>query len=433
MKPVFRFYCFLLCCCFCVFADAAQYKVVERSAKHAPEWVGQAIPGYLIFSAESATLDMAQQICMENIKNEIVNAIAANITATTTSFSEQTGTNGEFAITEGFRSDLKTIAARLPFVSGITIANVEDSYWEKRYDSKQKKYSYLVFLKYPFSRMERNRLIAEFQQYDAEKYKTLTDIKMQADNLTNVDDIARYLSDIEPLITYFFDETRKAEAESLQKSLRQIYKNIAVVPLSNELGKYSYALMYNGRKLSASRLPLARSEYASDISVVHQSDTTYVVIYNYDGCLPEDENTVDLVFNFGGYTNRHKFNFDMAASLLDVLPQGQVVFTVYGQEQGMVADSVMVSFDLRAKYDTKFSIKSLVISTSEFPQVEFPTCNDMADLGKGLQHIKLTAYHVNYRQNAKKALTDGYMKIENQKNGKIQTINIRLPYKINHY
>ena len=122
MKPVFRFYCFLLCCCFCVFVDAAQYKIVERSAKHAPEWVGQAMPGYLIFSAESATLDMAQQICMENIKNEIVNAIAANITATTTSFSEQTGTNGEFVLTEGFRSDLKTIAARLPFVSGITIA-----------------------------------------------------------------------------------------------------------------------------------------------------------------------------------------------------------------------------------------------------------------------------------------------------------------------
>lgn len=433
MNSVFRFYCLFLCCSISVLVNAAQYKIVERSAKHAPEWVGQAIPGYLIFSAESATLDMAQQICMENIKNEIVNAIAANITATTTSFSEQTGTNGEFVLTEGFRSDLKTIAARLPFVSGITIANVEESYWEKRYDNKQKKYSYLVFLKYPFSRMERNRLIAEFQQYDAEKYQALTDIKMQADNLTNVDDIAGYLSDMEPLVAYFFDETRKAEAESLQKNLRQIYKNIAVIPLSNELGRYSYALMYNGRKLFASRLPSARSEYASDISIVPQSDTTFVVTYNYDGCLPEDENTVDLVFNFGGYTNRHKFHFDMAASLLDVLPQGQMVFTVYGQEQGTVADSVMVSFDLHARYDTKFFIKSLVISTSEFSQIEFPMSGFMTVLGKGLQHIRLTAYQVNYRQNAKKALTDGYMKIENQKNGEIQTINIRLPYKINHY
>lgn len=419
-----------ICLLCCVISMTAQHKVIERSAKQAPEWIYKTIPDYLIISAEGATLDQARQICMNNIKAEIANSIAINISAQTVSQSEQSQENGSYSIKEHFRSEITSVAAELPFITGISIANAEDSYWEKRYDTQQKRQYYLFFLKYPFSNLERNRLKAAFLAYDAQKEEELSAIKENSARLNNVDDIERYIAELKPLIDYFFDETRKTEASTLKKELEQIYKNIAVIPISNEPGHYCYALIYNGRKLYCSRQPLCRSEYASHISVIPQNDTTVVITYDYDGCIPEDENRIDLVFNLGGHINRHTFHFDPSSNQLAVKPQGKINITIYQNADGENVDSISANFSLQAKYATRFAIESATITTADFSQLEFSGNEKTRDLGQGRHVIRLTCHPAHLQKTGNQILAEGFMQIKNLKTQKVQVIDIRLPYEI---
>lgn len=417
----------LFCCCPNVFS---QYKVVERSDKKRPEWVGQTIPGYLTFSAESDNLELAKQKCMDNIKNEIINAIAVNISSESSMMTEQTKQNDTYSTNEYFRNEFKSRAVQLPFVSGITIANAEDSYWEKLYDKKQKKYHYVFFLKYPFSRMERNRLIAEFQAYDEEKYNQLLSIKKEAEQLNNLDDVRSLTLALNPLINYFFDETRKQEAQSLQEDLRQIHKKVQVNTLSNELGTYHYALLLNGHKATQAKMPNARSEFAQNISVVPNIDTTFTVTYEYEGCLPEDENAIDLLFNFGGTTQRHRFYFDLGENSMEVIPQGTVKINGTYNEENSCLENITVDFGLRSKYDAPFTIETLQFSTNELPNVVIEPQSKQT-YGKGLNHIILTINSTRFKQTSKSSLTDGTITIKNQKTKKEESIRFKLPYIIN--
>lgn len=291
---------------------AAQYKVVESSAKKKPEWLTATMPGYLTFSAESTTLQMAQQKCMDNIRNEIINSIAVNISAQSTTTTQQERRNNNFYMSERFQNEFVAKAANLPFLTGISIANAEAFYWEKLYDREKKDYHYIYYIKYPFSRMERNRLIAEFKAYDSEKYNALRAIRQKSENIVCIDDIRAMLLELEPIKDYFFDSTRKAEAQALQEQLRNLTKNIQISPVSNKPGEYRYALVLDNRRVTMGKLPVTRSEYATNIGITsNPSDTTYTVSYKYDGCLPEDENSIDLLFNFRGTVQKHRFYFNL--------------------------------------------------------------------------------------------------------------------------
>ena len=58
-----------------------QQKVVERSAKKTPNWIGVAQTDYVIVSAEDATLEAAKERCLANIRQAIISSVAVNISS----------------------------------------------------------------------------------------------------------------------------------------------------------------------------------------------------------------------------------------------------------------------------------------------------------------------------------------------------------------
>ena len=62
-------------------ASAQKEKVVERSAKKAPAWLGISCPDYFTVSATAPTLDQAQKQCLTDIRQHIITSIASNITS----------------------------------------------------------------------------------------------------------------------------------------------------------------------------------------------------------------------------------------------------------------------------------------------------------------------------------------------------------------
>ena len=83
----------------------------------------------------------------------------------------------------------KMKSANLPFLKGISLSNVEEIYWEKVQDKSTKKEYYNYSVKYPFSKAEQRKLVAEFEALDAEKVAQYKALEQKVHSIESVDEI----------------------------------------------------------------------------------------------------------------------------------------------------------------------------------------------------------------------------------------------------
>ena len=117
-------------CCLSLQAFSAKDKLVEKSGK-TPDWIMSAGGDSFSVFAQSDDMNGARDRCLADIRQYIVNSIASNITSVETSTSASRNDDGNENIYSTYSSELKTAAARLPFLTDISLSNAEEVYWEK--------------------------------------------------------------------------------------------------------------------------------------------------------------------------------------------------------------------------------------------------------------------------------------------------------------
>lgn len=289
----------------------AQEKVVESSARHAPEWIGTAIRDYVVASAEAATLSAAKDMAMNDIRSQIVNAVASSVVAVSETDTRSIRVGDEEAYSREYYSHVRTAAASLPFVSGISMSDDVESYWEKRYVKDGKRHYYSYHLKYHFPRSRLDRLIAEYRELDDSRWSRYAELRQQLDLFGNVEDIQRAVNELASLASWFEDGYRKEAVLALRKSYADSYSGIAIVPVSNTPGCFVYRLQLNGRWLECPASPSLKSEYATYIEWIPSDDNTYVVRYGYDGVREYDRKEILLLYRFGSRTLRYVIDFKL--------------------------------------------------------------------------------------------------------------------------
>ena len=257
----------------------------------APEWTHSSVPGYVISSAIGSDEQDAKERCFRNVQSEILNSVAVNISSTST-FSSQSISEGDATSTrQAYQDEIKTVAARLPFLTGLTTANAD--IWMEQIEG-----GWRCFMKYPFSRFDQEELVKQFLAYDKEKSDQLDSLKKTLTTFTNIDKISAYIAEIETLNTYFFDETRKSEADGLKRQFREAADRVAVTPVSNEPGLFVYHLTLDGRNMTSSIVPVTRCDTVEAIDFKDGGDGQYSLAYSTQYCLPTDENNITMTYNF---------------------------------------------------------------------------------------------------------------------------------------
>jgi len=302
-------------------AAAAPVKVVERSASKRPSWIGVSVKDCVVVSAEAATLDEARDKCMTDIRQSIVNAVAVNISSEEISTEGQTVRNGEVDRYGSYLSNVKSIAGQLPFLTGIALSKGE-IYWEKCLVKAEKRYYYVCHVKYPFSELERNRLIAQFKKQDREQYAKYLEIKRKLQTFTQIDYVAEASAQLTALLDYFFDALRRSEVSTLRDSYRRCYDRLMIVPQESRLGEYTYTLELDGRRMTCPKLPRATSELATDIKIIPDGAGLYRVTYNYETVTADDSPTIELRTSFGTRTLKHTIHFDVREEMMSMHPFG---------------------------------------------------------------------------------------------------------------
>lgn len=408
----------------------SQDKIVESSSKKTPEWIGAADPDFFTVSATDNTMDGAQHKCMADIKQNIITAIAANITSAEKYVTSQIGENELVNVLENYSSDVTTHAARLPFLTGISITNAADTYWERHYVKLEKRYYYVYHIKYSFPAIERIKLINEFLRIDREQYDKYCNLKKQFETFTDIDFIDTAIGELETLASYFFDNVRRNEVTTLQQNYSRLYGNITINPISDILGEHRFCIMINNRAVTTSKRPKIKSEYASDVVVKQNDDRTYGATYNYEYCTHEDDNTINIFYVFGGRTLKHTIYFDVRANKMSVIPQGAVSLRCIYEKGDSCITGISVDMMLRSMYDNKFIVKDI---TLRVPQIQEDIKSgeiNTAFNGKGIHKVNFKYNPVKGFLENESFITDGIISLYNPITDKVISIPLKLPYNI---
>lgn len=289
-------------------AGAQQYKVLEKSDKKAPAWYESSEADYLVASAVASDMETARQKCLESIRRQIIQAVAQNVEFSEKTLLKQTTGSGD-EITEfinTYTAEGSVQAASVPFLKGISLAKVQGSYWEKQQDKKTKEITYAYAVRYPFPKAELNALVREFDRRDKEMEGKLDEIEAKMNAMQSVEEIDQTVNQLQPVLAYFFDKTRKQRAQSVLNGYRKLSTYISVEGRKSGDNAYTMWLNLQGRKITASVVPTLKSNCVSQLQAVVKGQDIVVTYDNID-CLEDEENFVEATFRLQGKVLKHKF------------------------------------------------------------------------------------------------------------------------------
>lgn len=282
------------------FQLSAQWKVVDKSHKHKPSWVGGAERNYLIVSADAPTLEAAKEKLLISLKQQIVGTIATRIVAETNISRQQTTVGRESDYTENITSSVQAKVGRVPFVSEISLSKAKEYYWEKLYDKKKKAYLYEYHVKYLFTDFEIQELVSQFNEHENGLNVRLTAYTDELEKIESVEQIDRNINELKSLLQEFDrDDPRCMQTEQLTNMYRKLY---SFLDLREEerpsLHTVSLGLYLRNRRIASLQKPQLLSNCASKLSYTI-NEGYYHISYDDTACYEQDENYLEIRFRFG--------------------------------------------------------------------------------------------------------------------------------------
>lgn len=350
-----------LCLCASFVNLSAQEKVIDKSAKKRPVWASGSAQDYVIGFATAPNLETAKNQALEDVRKQIIRAVAENVSFASEGSTKQKMENSDITMfVDNFESKYKTQAATLPYITGISSSKIEESYWEKLQDKQTKAISYLYSVKYPLPAGELRKMILAFEKQDQEMYARYKELESQLDQITSIEQIDGRITELNPLIEYFFDDVRKSAAQSLQQRYRDLYKNISFKVFSNKLGEHRFGLVLNGRPVSTSQRINVKSDDIYDVSV-EPTGEQIIVKYQFDGAEYDRMTEVTVNVRIGGKAVPHKFSFIVRKLGIKLYPQKTAYLTAATKNDSIVGQ-INIRIPIKSEYNTPYTIRNITLT-----------------------------------------------------------------------
>lgn len=292
--------------CFCT--GCATVKVTESSARRAPQWIYGAEQNFLIVSAEAEDIETAKNKALNEVKKQIVNAISENVHSASYTAVEEAGVNNFYSTMELYRNELATESGNVPFLNQVTLANVTDYYWEKRFNKKTQAEWYVYHLKYPFTRLDQEELVAKFEAQEA-------DINRQLKELEQVD--FSTFSSVEQMVaqgtalrtfqsTLMEKDVRRKACDRILRGYKANVEQLSIQAVRVERDKTEYEVYLGEKKMACNIIPYLRSNCLEQMSWQVKNGIN-MVTYDYDRCFEDEQNYIDITITVMGKKINHRF------------------------------------------------------------------------------------------------------------------------------
>ena len=185
------------------YAQKAQYKVEESSAKKMPEWVMSTEKDYLIVTATGGDIEEAKAAVIENVKKQIAQSIATRIVAESNLQTSAFESGDTFSKSQSLETSVMSRTAKLPFIGEISLSKAADYYWERRFYRTTGRYEYFYAVKYPFSDFEMRQLVTEYQLYDKGLNERLAKFETDLDFVSSIEEIGENINNLRVFLNEF--------------------------------------------------------------------------------------------------------------------------------------------------------------------------------------------------------------------------------------
>lgn len=411
---------------------SAKIKIVERSSKKAPEWVNATQKDYIITSAIASQLNDAKEQCFNDIRKTIIEAVAQNVKSSSQNTIQQTSIDeGISQFLDSYTSTFQTEAAQLPYLTGISESKAEDSYWEKRQDTETKEISYLYSVKYPFPSLEVKKLVRKFLEQDKAMEEQLFTLEKLYEDVRSIKDIDKAITDLKPLIEYFFDPIRQEKAKSLQQNFQNLYRQIILKEIKNELGEYVFTFTLDEHPILVPQRPILKSETLSQLRA-ELINGQWHVFYNHETCDPSETNSGEIIFTIGGKKMTHMFYADIASKNTRIVPIREIHVEAKQQSDSTVSD-LSILMTIKVDSDSGYYLRNM---TLHIPGLATPVyiknINIRLQAGntQNIQLVYPQAIRIIEKQSFRNNILQGTLEISNEK-GQIQQVHFSLPFQAN--
>ncbi len=415
----------------------AETKVLERSAKKAPEWISTASEGYIVSAVEAPSIAEARTRAEQDIAAQMVMAVARNVSASYSNESSEVVNNSGIDSRDSYSSTVAVQGANLPFLKGISLSKAEDIYWVKVRDKATKAEYYQYYVKYPFYRVEQQALIAEFEQYDAGKEAELAALEAEIDTVDSVDAIKGAIGRLEALQSYFFDKVRSARVKALITRYRELTKSVGMSAAfaDNRTLVVSFSLLDHPFKVYGTLK--ASSNCATDVQVI-PSQGAYKVTFDSEYCLDDEENYIEVSTRVDGRKFAGKYSIKAAGETSErfaVTPTGKIVLTADSTDTAArTVSGINIRLSLNNRGGSAFGVKSLEL---EVPTLRSPVVIDNIDAvytSKGIVQLNVrfdgTVRAADTRRSSV-SLVNGTVTLVNAATQAVERVRIALPYSAN--
>ena len=302
----------------------AQMKIVESSERKTPQWVGSTSKDVFVVTASAPSIDEAKELALQEVKKQIIEAIALHVTSETNITMSQTTTQGDNVdLNQQLESKFETHAAKLPFVKGISLSKVNRYYWEKARNKKTKEEIYGYTIEYPFSETDLRKLTMEFDKIDASMVDKLVNIEQVARNFKTTEQLDDALMHVSVLENYFFDEVRLTRTKAAAQFARKQFSYIKPVVAFNSSSQAVIVIAVGEKIITSTQRPSIKSNCATQVSIKHQNGRV-LVDFDNSGCVDSEENFIEAVYRFGGNLAKDKAYFNINENRLDVKIDGKL-------------------------------------------------------------------------------------------------------------
>ena len=409
-----------------VMAMAQKMKVVESSERKAPSWIGASAPDVFIVTASAQTLDQAKKLALQDVKKQIIEAVALHVSSETEITLSQTTSQGDNIsdMNQQLDSKFQTHAAKLPFVKGISLNKVNRYYWEKVREKETKVETYGYTIEYPFSRADLRRLTIEFDKIDNEMVRKLAVLENVALTFKTTEELDGAISVVPVLENYFFDDVRIERTKAASALARKQYNYIKPIIAFNSTSQAVILLAVGERIITSTQKPNVKSNCATEVAVIH-NDGKVSVNFNNEGCVDSEENYMEVVYRFGGRIAKDKAYFDINANQLEV--------KINGQLDVALKDSTNATIKLQlVSNNVPFEITSCYVKLPEL--VDPLTSNTVTEMEQGTVHnVEMTVVcsdEMQEKPNDAINLASGYVVVRNKINGEMIVVDINRPYSV---
>lgn len=270
----------------------AATKVLDRSQRSTPKWLYGVETGYLIVSAEADDIETAKTKAMTIVKQQIVNAIAENVHATSALQREETENNGLFSTMEMYSDMVETESANIPFLKQVTLANASEYYWEKIRDNKKHEF-YRYHIKYPFSRLDQLKMVDEFEQQEAAINSQLD--AFQKDDFSSYTSVEQMVAQSTALRTFQASlmerDARRSTCDKILRGYKQYIEQLTIQADQVTREMTTYHVYFGDRQLTCNIKPYLRTKCLERMNFQPTEDGGKVT-YDYAPC----EQTTEKIY-----------------------------------------------------------------------------------------------------------------------------------------